>query len=206
MAHIAEVKVLESQTDSLQQAIRILSSPRDDELTRLTRKWRGVSRAAAEEVFAGMRDKVCRIGGVGAWRERERERVERVNEWEREGQRLGPGNGDSEEDEEDEEEDEEHEEGEEERKMKRLERDKKREERSIRKEELMERSEYDRDVQLEDEKRKAGHRMTGLKASPVNQENDVSTICSRYDLVPAHLRRYSCRGLLTNACRLSRWI
>lgn len=40
----------------------------------LTAKWRAASRAAAEEVYRGARDRVNRMGGVAAVRERERER------------------------------------------------------------------------------------------------------------------------------------
>lgn len=35
-------------------------------------------------MYAGAREKVHGMGGVGAWRERERERVQRGREWERE--------------------------------------------------------------------------------------------------------------------------
>lgn len=34
-------------------------------------KWKVASREAAEEVFGDVRDRVNRMGGVGAWRERE---------------------------------------------------------------------------------------------------------------------------------------
>ncbi|CAD6594606.1 MAG: ERAD-associated protein [Alectoria sarmentosa] len=56
------------------QALKIESSTRDRELRLLIAKWRAASRAAAEEVFAGARDKVNRMGGVGAMRARERDR------------------------------------------------------------------------------------------------------------------------------------
>lgn len=39
-------------------------------------RWRAASQAAAEEVFASTRDRVNRMGGVGAWQEREREQRE----------------------------------------------------------------------------------------------------------------------------------
>lgn len=50
-------------------------------------KWRQAARAAAEEVFAGARDKVNRMGGVGAWRERENEKKSFGDQWEREPER-----------------------------------------------------------------------------------------------------------------------
>lgn len=42
-------------------------------------KWRDASRAAAEELFVGAREKVDRMGGVGAWNERVRnDRLKRM--------------------------------------------------------------------------------------------------------------------------------
>ncbi|KAL9628867.1 MAG: hypothetical protein Q9164_007121, partial [Protoblastenia rupestris] len=66
------------------QALRIESSPRDAELALLITKWRTASREAAEELFRGVRDRVNRMGGVGALREKEREKRERDIEWQRE--------------------------------------------------------------------------------------------------------------------------
>lgn len=43
-----------------------------------------MSRSAAEEVYKGVRDKVNRMGGVGAWRERERRRGEWRGGWDEE--------------------------------------------------------------------------------------------------------------------------
>lgn len=62
------------EIDTLQHALAIVSSPKGAELDALALKWRRAARLAAEEVFAGARDKVNRMGGVGAWRERESER------------------------------------------------------------------------------------------------------------------------------------
>lgn len=44
-------------------------------------KWRSASRAAAEEVFAGARDKVNKMGGVGAMRDREKQKTEVAWGW-----------------------------------------------------------------------------------------------------------------------------
>ena len=44
-------------------------------------KWRTASRAAAEELFGTTRDRVNRMGGVGAWKDREREAQERTMKW-----------------------------------------------------------------------------------------------------------------------------
>jgi hypothetical protein len=67
--------------DALNQALRLAESSRDVELDELTTKWRTAARQAAEEVFSGARDKVNRMGGVGAWRERQQEAAERNEEW-----------------------------------------------------------------------------------------------------------------------------
>jgi Swi5-dependent recombination DNA repair protein 1 len=61
------------EIDTLDQAIRLVTSNKDAELDALAIKWRVAARQAAEEVFAGARDKVNRMGGVGAWRERQEE-------------------------------------------------------------------------------------------------------------------------------------
>lgn len=42
----------------------------------LIAKWKGASREAAEEVFGDVRDRVNRMGGVGAWRAEGRRREE----------------------------------------------------------------------------------------------------------------------------------
>ena len=47
----------------------------------MAEKWRGAARLAAEEIFASARDRVNRMGGVGAWREQERERNRRQREF-----------------------------------------------------------------------------------------------------------------------------
>lgn len=63
----------------------------------LVQKWKIVSRAAAEDVFAGARDRVNKMGGVGAMKEREKERREKTWGWDEEPKREG-GEGDGEED------------------------------------------------------------------------------------------------------------
>ncbi|KAK7540851.1 uncharacterized protein J3D65DRAFT_616709 [Phyllosticta citribraziliensis] len=71
---IANVK---SEVDTFEQALAISTSTKDQELEELIQKWREASRAAAEEVFGTVRDRVNKMGGVGAWRERE----QRQQEW-----------------------------------------------------------------------------------------------------------------------------
>jgi Swi5-dependent recombination DNA repair protein 1 len=72
------------ENDTLNQALAILKSTKSAELEALTEKWRSAARLAAEEVFAGARDKVNRMGGVGAWRERETEQKGFADAWEQE--------------------------------------------------------------------------------------------------------------------------
>ncbi|KIW08963.1 uncharacterized protein PV09_00874 [Verruconis gallopava] len=82
-----EIRVLEStilktrqDVDTLDQALRLTGSNKDAELDELTAKWRKAAREAAELVFSEVRDKVFRMGGVRAWRERQREMAE-YNKW-----------------------------------------------------------------------------------------------------------------------------
>lgn len=71
--------------DTLTQAISILRNvQKHAELPALIDKWRDAARGAAEEMYAQAREKVNRMGGVGAWRDREREGIERRVQWERE--------------------------------------------------------------------------------------------------------------------------
>lgn len=100
-----QISTLRTDIDDLTQALRLLHSVRDVELESLAAKWRGAARSACEELFAGVKDKVNRMGGVGAWRERERERVERREAWAEEDRRVPVGPAGGKESTEDEEED-----------------------------------------------------------------------------------------------------
>lgn len=70
----SRLAILRSQLDTAQQALRIESSPRDEELQTLTEKWKKVSQDVAEELFVSAKDRIERMGGVDAWREKERMR------------------------------------------------------------------------------------------------------------------------------------
>ncbi|KAJ5458425.1 hypothetical protein N7475_009813 [Penicillium sp. IBT 31633x] len=68
---------LQSQVDTLRtklelatQALNLESSTKDTELHSLITKWRLVSQDAADEVFASAKEKVSRMGGMKAWKER----------------------------------------------------------------------------------------------------------------------------------------
>ncbi|KAL4950875.1 hypothetical protein BDW69DRAFT_171184 [Aspergillus filifer] len=66
----SRLSTLRSELDTVQQALRIESSNRDEELETLISKWKKVSQDAAEEVFTGAQERISRMGGVKAWREK----------------------------------------------------------------------------------------------------------------------------------------
>lgn len=72
---------LRSDIQILTQAHALATSTKDEDLQVLIDKWRTASRAAAEELFGSTRDRVNRMGGVGAWREREKEAKDRTMKW-----------------------------------------------------------------------------------------------------------------------------
>lgn len=72
---------LRNEIQTLTQAHALATSTKDDDLQVLIDKWRTASRAAAEELFGSTRDRVNRMGGVGAWKEREKEAKERTMKW-----------------------------------------------------------------------------------------------------------------------------
>ena len=82
-----QLSAARSHLETSNQALKIESSNRDIELEALIVKWRAASRAAAEEVFGGARDKVNKMGGVGAMRHRERQSKEKAWGWDDEQKR-----------------------------------------------------------------------------------------------------------------------
>lgn len=58
--------------DTLAQAEKISQSAQNDELRDLTAKWRTASQGAAEELFGTVKERVCRMGGVAAWKDCEK--------------------------------------------------------------------------------------------------------------------------------------
>ncbi|KAK7520412.1 uncharacterized protein IWZ02DRAFT_377036 [Phyllosticta citriasiana] len=75
-----QIANIKSEVDTFEQALAISTSTKDQELEEVIQKWREASRAAAEEVFGTVRDRVNKMGGVGAWREKE----QRQREWKQE--------------------------------------------------------------------------------------------------------------------------
>lgn len=76
-----QLSAARASLETSNQALKIETSDRDAELEVLTVKWRSASRAAAEEVFAGARDRVNKMGGVGAMRNREKQKTEVAWGW-----------------------------------------------------------------------------------------------------------------------------
>ncbi|KAH6643067.1 hypothetical protein C7974DRAFT_328920 [Boeremia exigua] len=76
-----ELMQLRNEIQILSQAHALAVSAKDENLQILIDRWRAASRAAAEELFGSTRDRVNRMGGVGAWKEREREAKERTMKW-----------------------------------------------------------------------------------------------------------------------------
>jgi Swi5-dependent recombination DNA repair protein 1 len=79
-----EIMQLRNEMQILSQAHTLATSTKDDDLVVLIEKWRTASRTVAEELFATTRDKVNRMGGVGAWKAREKEGKERQQQWDKE--------------------------------------------------------------------------------------------------------------------------
>ncbi|KAL8774117.1 MAG: hypothetical protein Q9209_001225 [Squamulea sp. 1 TL-2023] len=69
---------IRARLETTNQALEIEASDTDAELDALIKKWRGVSKEAAEEVFVGMKEKVDGMGGWKKWRSRE---VEGARGW-----------------------------------------------------------------------------------------------------------------------------
>ncbi|GIK04750.1 hypothetical protein Aspvir_008845 [Aspergillus viridinutans] len=89
----SRLSALRSELDTVQQALRIESSTKDAELEALILKWKTVSQEAAEEVFEGARERVSRMGGMKAWRERMQSNSAR---WEQEEMNSWCGNAEAE--------------------------------------------------------------------------------------------------------------
>ncbi|KAF2736502.1 hypothetical protein EJ04DRAFT_511003 [Polyplosphaeria fusca] len=92
-----EIMQIRSDIQILEQAHALLTTTKDADLELLVDRWRSASRAAAEEVFAGTRDRVNRMGGVGAWKQREKEQKEWRQKWDKEEAEAQKG-GDEDED------------------------------------------------------------------------------------------------------------
>ncbi|KAI1965362.1 hypothetical protein LOZ58_001209 [Ophidiomyces ophidiicola] len=72
---------LRTALDTTTQAVQIEQLKQDPELEALIVKWRLVAREATEELFASARERVNRMGGVGAWKEKIKQSQLRRAEW-----------------------------------------------------------------------------------------------------------------------------
>ncbi|KAF2017885.1 hypothetical protein BU24DRAFT_449464 [Aaosphaeria arxii CBS 175.79] len=79
-----QILQLRSEIQILTQAHALLTSSKDKDLEREIEMWRTASREVAEDLFATTRERVQRMGGVGAWKDREREQKEWRAKWEKE--------------------------------------------------------------------------------------------------------------------------
>ena len=69
-ALLMQLSKYKQQLDTVEQALQVLKHNKDEELQTLVAKWKNTSREVAEEVFKEAKEKINRMGGVGAWRER----------------------------------------------------------------------------------------------------------------------------------------
>ncbi|KAI7241260.1 hypothetical protein KC330_g629 [Hortaea werneckii] len=72
-----QIRSLRTDIDALNQSNQISTSNTDAELEQLTEKWRLASQQASEDLFGHVKERVCRMGGVAAWRESEKQKFER---------------------------------------------------------------------------------------------------------------------------------
>lgn len=102
----AQIRRTKNELDTLKQAQHIRSTSTDADLEQLAEKWRLASQAIAEDLFGTVKERVCRMGGVAAWREMEKKKHDRmhgIGEFAREEEVVQPDDADCEFDEEGEE-------------------------------------------------------------------------------------------------------
>lgn len=74
-----QIKSVKNDIDTLEQAAQITKSDKETELDELALKWRLAAQSVAEELFGTVKERVCRMGGVAAWRESEKAKYDRAN-------------------------------------------------------------------------------------------------------------------------------
>lgn len=72
-----QIRSVRNELETLSQATQLSTGNTDDELVELTEKWKSAAQQAAEELFGSVHDRVCRMGGVAAWREAEKSKFDR---------------------------------------------------------------------------------------------------------------------------------
>jgi len=85
----SQLTALRTSLDTLRQAQRLLSrTGGDSDLSSLRDKWQAATRLAVEELYTSAVERMNRLGGVSAWREGERQKKERMEEWRRDDERM----------------------------------------------------------------------------------------------------------------------
>ncbi|CZT22286.1 uncharacterized protein RCC_08155 [Ramularia collo-cygni] len=95
----AQIRRTKNDLDTLKQAQHITSTSTDADLEQLADKWRLASQAIAEDLFGAVKERVCRMGGVAAWREMEKKKHDRmhgIGEFAREEEVIQPDDADCE--------------------------------------------------------------------------------------------------------------
>ncbi|KAM3425610.1 hypothetical protein BST61_g7557 [Cercospora zeina] len=75
----SQMRRVQNELDILKQAETLANSTTDADLEDLRDKWRLASQYAAEELFGTVKERVCRMGGVAAWREMEKKKHDRTH-------------------------------------------------------------------------------------------------------------------------------
>ncbi len=75
-----QIRTTRNEIDTLKQAAHLNVTSTDADLEDLTIKWRQATQAAAEELFGTVKERVCRMGGVAAWKESEKQKQEKMNQ------------------------------------------------------------------------------------------------------------------------------
>lgn len=76
-----QIRAVRNEIDTLTQATQLTTSTTDTDLEDLAQKWKLAAQTAAEELFGTVKERVCRMGGVAAWRESEKKKYEKSNGW-----------------------------------------------------------------------------------------------------------------------------
>lgn len=76
-----QIRTVRNDIDALTQAERLNTSSTDADLEHLAYKWKLATQSAAQELFGTVKERVCRMGGVQAWKESERRKSERLVDW-----------------------------------------------------------------------------------------------------------------------------
>lgn len=74
-----QIRKVQNDLDTLKQGRHIANTSTDADLGALIEKWRLASQSVAEELFGSVKERVCRMGGVAAWREMEKRKYERAH-------------------------------------------------------------------------------------------------------------------------------